>query len=63
MFRCTDVIKAFVVKHPDKAEAERFVNYSYAAIEEILVNAVYHRSYEAREPIEVRILPDHITVT
>jgi hypothetical protein len=27
-----------------------------------VVNAVYHRSYEIREPIEVRVLPDSITV-
>ena len=44
-----------VVKHPQRAEAERFWNFPYAAIEEAVVNAVYHRSYEEREPIEVRI--------
>jgi ATP-dependent DNA helicase RecG len=44
-----------VVKHPDRAEATRVWNFPYAAIEEALVNAVYHRSYEVREPIEVRI--------
>jgi predicted HTH transcriptional regulator len=47
----------------DRAEADRFFNYPFAALEEALVNAVYHRSYEEREPIEVRILPDHITIT
>jgi len=26
------------------------------------LNAVYHRSYEIREPIEVRILPDGVTI-
>jgi len=44
-----------VVKHPDRAESTRVWNFPYAAIEEALVNAVYHRSYEVREPIEVRI--------
>ena len=44
-----------VIKHPQRAEAERFWNFPYAAIEEAVVNAVYHRSYEEREPIEVRI--------
>lgn len=48
-------LKEVVVKHPDRAEAERFWNFPYAAIEEAVVNAVYHRSYEIREPIEVRI--------
>ena len=48
-------LKETVVKHPQRAEAERFWNFPYAAIEEAVVNAVYHRSYEEREPIEVRI--------
>lgn len=45
-----------------KAEAERFWNYPYAAIEEAVVNAVYHRSYDIREPIEVRITPEDLVV-
>jgi len=56
------VIAEKIVKHPDRAEAERFFNYPFAAIEEALCNAVYHRSYEIREPVEVRILPDSITI-
>lgn len=31
-------------------------------MEEALVNAVYHRSYEEREPIEVRISYDELIV-
>lgn len=57
------IIEGIVVKHEDRAEADRVFNYPYAAIEEILVNAVYHRSYEIREPIEVRVLPEQITIT
>ena len=57
------LINLVIVKHPDRAEADRFYNYPYEAVEEILVNAVYHRDYEIREPIEVRILQDHITIT
>ena len=57
------ILQEYVIKRPDRAEADRFFNYPYAAIEELLVNAVYHKSYEAREPIEVRILPDEITIT
>lgn len=34
------------------AEANRFFNYPYAAIEEALSNAVYHKAYDIREPIE-----------
>ena len=56
------VIQEQVIKFPDRAEAERFFNYPYAAIEESLCNAVYHKGYDVREPIEVRILPDRIEI-
>ncbi len=55
-------LKETVIKHPDRAQAERFWNFPYAAIEEAIVNAVYHRSYEVREPIEVRITPEDFVV-
>lgn len=51
-----------VIKHPDRAEATRVWNFPYAAIEEAVVNAVYHRSYEEREPVEVRISRDELVV-
>ncbi|UCH98162.1 MAG: HTH domain-containing protein, partial [Candidatus Aminicenantes bacterium] len=57
------VIQEKVIKHPDRPEASRCFNYPFAALEEVICNAVYHRSYEIREPIEVRILPDKVTVT
>ena len=56
------VIEEKVIKHPDRPEADRFFNYPFPAIEEVLCNAVYHRSYEIREPIEVRVLPDSFTI-
>ncbi|MEC4185395.1 ATP-binding protein [Adlercreutzia sp. R21] len=56
------VVEEQVVKRPDAAEAERFFNYPYAAIEESLSNAVYHKGYDSREPIEVRVLPDRIEI-
>ena len=55
-------LRETVIKHPDRAEATRLWNFPYAAIEEAVVNAVYHRSYEEREPIEVRISPDELVV-
>ena len=55
-------LKETVIKHPHRAEAKRLWNFPYAAIEEAVVNAVYHRSYEEREPIEVRITPDDLVV-
>lgn len=51
-----------VVKHADRAEATRAWNFPYAAVEEALVNAVYHRSYEEREPVEVRISRDELAI-
>ncbi|MGP8320965.1 MAG: hypothetical protein ACT6FE_01360 [Methanosarcinaceae archaeon] len=42
----TNYLKQTVIKHPDRAEAERLWNFSYAATEEAVVNAVYHRPYE-----------------
>ncbi|MCC5840762.1 MAG: putative DNA binding domain-containing protein [Opitutales bacterium] len=51
-----------VIKQRGRAEAKRIVNFPYEAIEEAIVNAVYHRSYEEREPIEVRITRDDLVV-
>lgn len=45
-----------ILKIDGQAEAVRFFNYPYQAIEEALVNAVYHRGYDVREPVEVRIM-------
>ena len=56
-------IKEVTIKTADKAEAVRISNYPYAAIEEILANAVYHRSYQVNEPITVRITPGSIEIT
>ncbi len=58
-----NVIQEAVIKHSDKAEAERFFNYPYEAIEELLANAVYHRSYQNHEPVTVRIEKDSIEIT
>ena len=52
-----------VIKHTDRAEADRFFPFPYAAIEEALANAVYHRGYDVREPIEVQITPTELTIT
>ena len=51
-----------VIKHPDRAEAERFYNFPYEALEEALANAVYHRGYDERKPIEVRISSEEIII-
>lgn len=51
-----------VIKYPDRTDASRFWNFPFAAVEEALVNAVYHRSYEEREPIEVRISREELVI-
>ena len=50
------------MKVPDQAEAIRVFNYPYAALEEVLCNAVFHKSWDDRNPIEVRINPNDIEV-
>ena len=56
------VIREMVIKVPGQAEAIRFFNYPYEAVEEALVNAVYHKSYNVREPIEIRINYDSVQI-
>lgn len=57
------VLEEAVIKEEDKAEASRIMNYPFAAVEEILANAVYHRSYQINEPITVRITPQSMEIT
>ncbi|OGX88755.1 hypothetical protein BEN47_08395 [Hymenobacter lapidarius] len=54
-FLRSQVLKQEVRKLPDQAEAQRFVNYPFSALEEALANAVYHRSYELPNAIEVSV--------
>lgn len=51
-----------VIKHHGRAESTRVENFPYDAIEEAVVNAVYHRGYDEREPIEIRISPRELLV-
>jgi len=57
------VVEEKIFKDRNVAEALRIYNYPYAALEELLCNAVYHKSYQLHEPITVRILPDKIEIT
>ena len=58
----TNVIREHVQKLPHQAEAIRFYNFPYAAVEEALSNAVYHKSYELGKPIEIQVWPDKIEI-
>jgi ATP-dependent DNA helicase RecG len=61
-FLKTNVIAEQIVKRSDRAEADRFYNFPYEAVEEALANAVSHRSYELGSPIEVQIWHDKIEI-
>lgn len=58
----SNVLKEHVRKISGKQEAERFWNYPYDAIEEAVVNSVYHRDFLQHEPIEITIEPSGISI-
>ena len=62
-FIVSRVVVERVRKVPGKTEAMRYRNYPVEAIREVLVNALYHRSYEIPEPVKVYIYPDRIEIT
>ena len=57
------IIKEKITKISGRAEAERIYNYPYAAVEEALSNAVYHKSYQIGEPITVTVTPAEMEIT
>lgn len=57
------IIKEKVEKIKGQAEANRFFNYPYEAVEEALCNAVYHKSYQIGEPVTVMITPEKMEIT
>ena len=58
----TTVIEEKVIKVDGRAEADRFFNYPYNALEEALVNAVLHKNYKEDVPVEIRIYIDQIQI-
>jgi ATP-dependent DNA helicase RecG len=56
------IIEELVVKSANQAESIRFFNYPFQAVEEALVNAVYHKSYERENPVEIQIHKDKIEI-
>ena len=58
----SNVLKEHVRKVSGRQEADRFWNYPYDAIEEAVVNSVYHRDFMQHEPIEITIEPTGISI-
>ncbi|MBR3958772.1 MAG: putative DNA binding domain-containing protein [Bacteroidales bacterium] len=58
----TNVIKEQIIKPENDERSIRFFNYPYQALEEAVVNALYHRNYQLREPVEITIEPEKITI-
>ena len=58
----TNVIEEKVVKVDGRAEADRFFNYPYNALEEAIVNAALHKNYKEDVPVEIRVYLDQIQI-
>ncbi len=56
------IIEELVIKSASQAESIRFFNYPFQAVEEAIVNAVYHKSYERENPVEIQIHKDKIEI-
>ena len=55
-----NVLQQKTIKVKGQAESVRVWNYPYQALEEIIANALYHRDYQTREPVEIRIYQEKI---
>lgn len=58
----SNIIQEQILKISGQAEAIRFFNYPYQAIEEVLVNAIYHKGYERENPVEIQIHSNKIEI-
>lgn len=58
----TNVIEERIQKPTDDEHSIKVFNYPFQALEEAVVNALYHRDYMQREPVEITIEPDKISI-
>ena len=56
------VIEEMITKVNYQMEAIRRFNYPYQALEEVVVNAFYHRDYMSYEPVHIEIEPECINI-
>lgn len=57
-----NVVKERIHKPEDDERSIKVFNYPYQALEEAVVNALYHRDYMQREPVEITVEPDKISI-
>ena len=57
-----NVVKERIHKPEDDERSIKEFNYPYQALEEAVVNALYHRDYMQREPVEITVEPDKISI-
>ena len=56
------VITEYVLKPKDRMQSERWFNYPYQALEESVVNAMYHRDYQEQQEVEITVEPEGIRI-
>ena len=56
------VITEYVSKPKDRMRSERWFNYPYQALEESVVNAMYHRDYQEQQEVEITVEPEGIRI-
>jgi ATP-dependent DNA helicase RecG len=57
-----NILHQLVTKVEGQAEAVRVWNYPFKALEEILANCIFHRNYQIREPVTIRIEQDAMII-